>query len=184
MVSTGDVITNPISGETFTFLQTAADTGGKLLQFDTRIRVGGGMAASLAHVHPLQEERLYIKSGCLRARINGSEKVYGAGEMVVIPAGLAHEWCNDSVNEELHFVNELEPALQWEDLFTTVFAAARTGIASIKGEYPLLRMAVVLNKYRDHFYLANTPVRLQKMLFALLAPVGKLLGYKEDYRYR
>jgi quercetin dioxygenase-like cupin family protein len=184
MVETGDIINNPISGETFTFLQTAADTGGKLLQIDVRVRVGGAMGSPLAHFHPAQEERFIVKSGCLRATIDGVEGVYGAGETVIVPAGAPHRWSNDSVNDELSFINEYVPALRWEDLFVTVFAAARTGRASLRGDFSLLAMAVVLNKYRDHLYMAGLPMRVQKVLFTVLAPIGKLLRYPEDYAYR
>ena len=35
--------------------------------------------------------------------------------------------------------------------------------------------------YKGELYLATPPIAVQKALFALLAPVGKLLGYKDHY---
>jgi hypothetical protein len=43
-------------------------------------------------------------------------------------------------------------------------------------------MAVMLDGlYKGELYLATPPIAVQKALFALLAPVGKLLGYKDHY---
>jgi hypothetical protein len=39
-------------------------------------------------------------------------------------------------------------------------------------------MALTLHTFKDHFYVAGPPVWLQKMLFATLAPIARLLGYK------
>jgi hypothetical protein len=36
-------------------------------------------------------------------------------------------------------------------------------------------------RFRDHLYLAGPPVWAQKLLFALLAPIGRLRGYRDDY---
>jgi hypothetical protein len=39
-------------------------------------------------------------------------------------------------------------------------------------------IALVLHTYRDHRYLAGPPIFLQKLIFALLAPVARLCGYR------
>jgi hypothetical protein len=41
---------------------------------------------------------------------------------------------------------------------------------------PLLT-ALVLHRYRGHLYLASHPVWLQKLVFGMLAPLARLLGY-------
>jgi hypothetical protein len=38
----------------------------------------------------------------------------------------------------------------------------------------------VLNAYRDHLYLAGVPLFLQKLLFAVLAPIARLRGYRME----
>jgi hypothetical protein len=39
-------------------------------------------------------------------------------------------------------------------------------------------MALMLHTYRGHFYLAGPPIWLQKVMFAALAPVARLKGYR------
>ena len=38
MISPGETLENPVTGERFTFTQTAASTGGELLAFDFALR--------------------------------------------------------------------------------------------------------------------------------------------------
>ena len=46
----------------------------------------------------------------------------------------------------------------------------------------LLQTAVALNGlHKGEIYPATPPIALQKALFALLAPVGKLVGYRDHY---
>jgi len=49
---------------------------------------------------------------------------------------------------------------------------------SEEGKPDLLLMALVLHAYRDHLYLSGVPIWLQKSVFAMLAPVARLMGYK------
>jgi hypothetical protein len=39
-------------------------------------------------------------------------------------------------------------------------------------------MVTVLHTYREHLYLAGPPIFLQKFIFALLAPLARLCGYR------
>jgi hypothetical protein len=55
MIRTGDVITNPVTGERLRFLKTARDTGGELVRVEVTVEPNGFVAA--AHVHPHQSER-------------------------------------------------------------------------------------------------------------------------------
>jgi hypothetical protein len=38
--------------------------------------------------------------------------------------------------------------------------------------------ALILNTYPDHLYLAGPPVLLQKLIFALLAPLSRVRSYR------
>jgi hypothetical protein len=42
-----------------------------------------------------------------------------------------------------------------------------------------LQMAIICRTYDN--YLPSPPIALQKAFFALLAPVGKLMGYRASY---
>ena len=48
----------------------------------------------------------------------------------------------------------------------------------VKGEPKLLGMALALHTFKDHLYLTGPPIWLQKLLFATLAPLARLAGYR------
>ena len=57
-------------------------------------------------------------------------------------------------------------------------AANRTQWFSKNGDPHFLLIALIPNTYRDHLYLAGPPVFLQKLMFALLAPLSRIRGYR------
>jgi hypothetical protein len=57
----GQTIENPISGEKITFIQTAADTDGELLEIELELSADGAVPG--AHIHPEQEEDIVPSSG-------------------------------------------------------------------------------------------------------------------------
>lgn len=181
MITPGDVLEHPITGETIIFRQTAATTGGKLVEVDFYMRPGAFVAAE--HIHPRQEERFAVVSGTLRGRVGGKELAGVKGETVVVPAGTPHLWWN-SGDEELHVRVEVRPALNFESFFETFFGLAQDGKVSAKTGLPNpLQMAVMLRAYQDVLVLAQPPRLVQTVLFGSLAAVGRLLGYKADYPY-
>ena len=66
-VEPGQTVENPVTGERFTFLETAASSGGELLAFDFALRPGG--AVPIPHVHPIQTERFEVTAGVMRFRL-------------------------------------------------------------------------------------------------------------------
>ncbi|HEY7599861.1 MAG TPA: hypothetical protein VH741_08040, partial [Candidatus Limnocylindrales bacterium] len=49
---------------------------------------------------------------------------------------------------------------------------------SAKGDPGLLMIALALHAYRDHLYLVGLPIFVQKLLFAALAPIARVRGYR------
>ncbi len=179
MATAGDTLEHPITGERIVFLKTARDTGGELLQVDFFMKPGGFVAAE--HVHSRQEERFEVLSGSVRFRMNGQDRNVSAGETVVVPAGTPHVWWNPG-EEEGHVVVELRPALRTENFFETFFGLAQDGKVSPRSGLPNpLQMALIAREYEDEIYLARPPLFVQRVLFGLLATIGKLLGYKARY---
>ena len=181
MVRTGDVIENPVTGETMRFVLTGAETAGELLRIDMGVRPGGFVAAE--HVHPRQEERFQIASGQITLRVFGQDRVYSAGEHITIPPGTPHAWWN-SGDDELRVLLEFSPAGRFAEFITTFFALAQAG-KTTKGGIPMnpLQLAVTFAEYRDVIYGTTPPWAVQQVLFALLGPIGRFLGYKADEPY-
>ena len=181
MVTSGDVLTNPVTREKIVFRQTARDTAGELLQGDLYIPPGGFVAAE--HIHPLQEESFTVISGKLQGRVAGKELIGTPGETVVVPKGTPHVWWN-SGSEELHVLVDIKPALKLENFFETFFGLAQDGKVNLKTGLPNpFQMALVMRAFRNELILARPPQFVQTVLFGSLAPIGSLLGYKAEHPY-
>src|SRR5215218_10301979 len=113
MAYTGQTLENPVSGERITFLQTAADTDGELLEFELELAADGHVPG--AHVHPEQEERFHVLDGTMRFRLGLRTIVAGPGETVVVPAGRVHKFANGGDAPARARV-EVAPALDMEEL--------------------------------------------------------------------
>jgi len=182
MAKAGDVIENPITGERITFLKSTRETNGELLRFEYVVPPRFFIPE---HFHPHQEERHEVLSGTLRGRVGGQERDYREGERVVGPAGVPHAWKNPSSDEELRLVSELRPPLVFETILETYFGLARDGKTTKQGipKNPL-QIAVLADESRGMFYSSQVPIAVQEAfleLFAVLASVGRLLGYRASY---
>jgi quercetin dioxygenase-like cupin family protein len=182
MAQRGESIENPLTGERMTFLKTTADTNGQSLKFEFIAPPGWSVPG---HIHPYQQEHTEMISGVLSGRVAGEEIGLEAGDARVVPAGVVHAWRNPSDQEEARFSVEFRPALKMESGFETAWGLARDGKATKAGvpKNPL-QLVVLASEHKDEIYLPRPPIPLQKALFAildLLAPVGRLLGYRASY---
>jgi quercetin dioxygenase-like cupin family protein len=179
MAKAGDTIESPVSGARIVFLETARDTNGELLRVDDVMQGGGRVP--IEHVHPYMEERFEVISGTARLSIRGQERDVGTGETVVVPAGTPHVWGNPG-EEEVHLILEFRPALRQEEWLETFFGLHRDGKVNPQSGLPNpLQWAVISREYEDEIYLASPPLWVQRIRFGLLAPIGKLVGYKARY---
>jgi quercetin dioxygenase-like cupin family protein len=181
MAKAGDILEHPVTGEKIIFRKTAKDTGGELMQGDVIMRPHGFVAAE--HVHPLQEERFEVLSGSVQFRVNGVKREVHAGEITVVPPGTPHVWWNDG-DQEAHVLVDVRPALRFEEFFETFFGLAQAGKVDKKTGLPNpLVLALIMREFEKGLYLAQPPLAAQRILFGLLAPVGRLLGYQGHYAY-
>jgi quercetin dioxygenase-like cupin family protein len=178
----GDLIENPVTGERITFLKTTQETNGELLRYEWVLPPGFAIPE---HFHPHQEERHEVLSGTLRGRVGGQERDYAEGERVVGPVGVPHAWRNSSSEEELRIISEIRPPLVFETLIETSSGLSRDGKTTKQGipKNPL-QLAVLVDETRGMFYFTRPPVSVQRAflaLFAVVASVGRQLGYKASY---
>jgi mannose-6-phosphate isomerase-like protein (cupin superfamily) len=171
MVKPGDVIENPVTGETITFLRTSAQTGGSLAELELDLTPTAHLAAE--HIHLRQEERFDVLDGLILVRCAGKESLAGAGETVVVPAGSPHTWApkgDAGARVRLTFT----PGADIEEFFDEFFRLGREGRTNEKG-IPNLFVTARLGLAHD-MYLAGVPVPLQRALFRVLAGAGRTLG--------
>src|ERR1700694_6111103 len=125
MAKAGDVIENPAAGERIVWRKTAAETSGKLIEFDQFIKPGGNKTAE--HIHFNFEEIYQIVSGPSPYSLNGVAGRALPGEKIVIPAGTKHvnPW-NDG-NTESHVICQVIPDMGTETFYETLYGLARDG---------------------------------------------------------
>ena len=73
-------------------------------------------------------------------------------------------------------------ALKIDSLFETFFALARDGKLHKNGTPNILRTALILLNFEKEIRLAQPNWKLQKVVFVLLAPIARLMGYKAVYK--
>ncbi|NJM05797.1 cupin domain-containing protein [Candidatus Gracilibacteria bacterium] len=159
-----------------TFLQTARDTDGTLLQFDQTLEVGA--PATVYHRHQRQAERFVVLAGAMGLRLEGAEYTLGPGEEATVSAGQAHAMWNAGDTTLVTRI-ELTPALASETFFRTIIALERDGKFPRQGAPNPLRMALILPAYEVELAALSRP--LQYVLFAPLAVLGRLLGFRASY---
>jgi quercetin dioxygenase-like cupin family protein len=178
MIRAGDAIENPVTGERLVFRKTSRETNGEAVVLETYVQPNGFVAA--AHVHPQQEERFQVLRGTVGFRLGRKKIVAGPGQRITVPAGTPHKFWNAG-QEEAHFVCEVRPALQFEQLIETMFGLAADGMTNRKGMPNPLRLAVIAHNHFDDVRLPFPPAWMQRMGLALGAPLGRLLGYEATY---
>jgi quercetin dioxygenase-like cupin family protein len=162
---------NPASGERITFRATAAETDGELVAIDLELpagrRVPGGR-----HIHPEQEERFEVVSGTMRFSMGRKRIIAGPGEVVIAPAGVAHDFANAGEDAALVRV-DIRPALQMECLFETAVALAENGRTMFNGIPKPLELALFTREFEHEVQAAFPPRWLQRAALAPLAWIAR-----------
>ncbi len=178
MITRGQTIENPVTGERLVFHKTAADTDGEAVVVEAHVAPDGCVAAT--HVHPHQEERFEVLAGTLEFRLGRNRFRAEAGDRIVVPAGTAHRF--ENVGEDTaQFMCEVRPALQFEQLIETMYALAADGKTNGKGMPNPLRLAVIARHHFDDVRLPFPPGWLQRLGLTFGAPLGRVLGYRPTY---
>jgi hypothetical protein len=148
------------------------------MEFDFFLEPHGVIAEE--HLHPKQQETMEVVAGAVRGRLGGEDRVARAGETVVVEPGTPHIWWNDG-DEQAHLRVQFRPAMRTDELFETFFGLARDGKTNDQGVPSFLQLAVLLREYEDEVYPAKVPTPIVKTLFRILAPIGRLRGYRAHY---
>jgi quercetin dioxygenase-like cupin family protein len=174
MITPGQTLENPVTGERFTFTHTAATTNGELLAFDFALRPGG--AVPIPHVHPIQTERFEVTEGQMRFKVGLRTVVAGPGDVVEVEPGVSHSFANAG-DEEARLRVEVRPALAMEDMFADVIAMAQGGRMNDRGmPRNLFDLALLARTYDQEVHAPLLGVRLQRVLLAPLVWLARRRG--------
>jgi quercetin dioxygenase-like cupin family protein len=178
MSRAGDVVENPVTGERAVVRLGTEESGGELLVAEGFVKPGGAVAGE--HVHPNIHEWFTVVSGRVGFRLDGRESIARLGQRLHVPPGMAHDWWNAG-EDEARIVVEISPAGRFEAMIANLFGLAQDGKTNAKGMPNLLQLALLAREFEDVLYFTKPPRALQKILFAILAPIASLLGYKGSY---
>ncbi|HEX4107902.1 MAG TPA: cupin domain-containing protein [Solirubrobacteraceae bacterium] len=161
MATTGTTIASPPIGQAITFLTTAADSDGALLELEAVMAPGSSIPP---HVHVHQEERWRVLDGTATFKVDGRTVTAAAGDELAVPARTPHSFRNRT-EDEVRLRATLLPALRAEDLFTALFQLGAPGKVNRLGAPSPLATARLIRQFREEFfYLAHFPVALQRLL--------------------
>lgn len=178
MIQAGDTLVNQASGETITFVETAAQTGGDYTLIECAVLPGG--AVPMAHVHPYQSETFEVVEGELTMKLRRKTVVARPGDVVTVDPGAVHRFWNagDGV---ARFRCTVAPALEFERFIETMFALAADGKLSKRGLPGPIRLATIANRHFADSRAPYIPAWLQKAGLTGGAAIGRLLGYEPTY---
>ena len=172
MITPGQTLENPVTGERFTFTDTAATTNGELLAFDFALRPGG--AVPIPHVHPIQTERFEVLEGEMRFKVGRRTIVAGPGEVVEVEPGVRHSFANAG-EQEARLRVEVRPALAMEEMFGEVIEMAQAGRMGRRGmPRNLFDLAMLARAYDQEAHAPFMSVGVQRLLLAPLVRLGKM----------
>jgi len=169
---------NAASGETITFIETAAETGGDYTVVECAVRPGGGVP--MAHVHPHQSETFEVLAGELSLRAGRDRVVAGPGDVVTVAPGQVHRFWN-SGDSIVRFRCTVTPALEFERFLETICALGADGKLYKKGMPNPLRLAVIANAHFEDSRAPYIPAWMQKAGLSVGAALGRLAGYEPTY---
>lgn len=178
MSRSNHTITNPAIGHRITFLQTAVQTNGRLLQIEYAVERPESKPAIPLHKHLKCTEQFEAVHGTLGVVLNSSQQNLYPGERVTIPPGTPHTFWNAG-DTELRFITDVRPPGDLQTYWETVFGLAADGKVNTSGLPNLLQLAVVAPLADS--YDPRVPVSATRALVALLGGFGRLLGYKARY---
>ncbi len=169
---------NPATGETIEYTSVAEDSGGELVRFNWRSAPGGIITE---HIHPHQEERFIVTSGEAHFTVNGEERTAGAGETVVVPAGVRHSEGNVGT-VEIEGVVELRPALQTKEFHEAVAGLATDGKTTPRGapRNPL-QLGATFWHFRHESRVTTPPIWVQNLMLPTLWALAKVVGVRPYY---
>jgi quercetin dioxygenase-like cupin family protein len=178
MPTKGKIMTNPTNGDTYEFVETAKDTNGASVIVKATIKSKGKLVPK--HYHVYQDETFEVVSGSLTVWLDGKTKILSAGEKLTLPKNIPHNhYNNDDI--PVSYIHTVTPAFDFDYLIENLIGLAADG-KSKNGKYGLVQELVSLKYLDGKTYLADIPLGVQKFLMNVIAPIGRLFGYRAIYK--
>jgi len=144
-------VASKVLGEHITFVRTAEETDGELLEMEAIYAANQSWETMLPHAHPLQEETFEVLEGTLTVELQGEQHIYKEGDRFVVPRGVAHAMRNfGAVPARMRW--QVRPALQSQQFYEAALPAADRGALADPA-----RIQALLQAFPDIFHLVAQP---------------------------
>lgn len=167
----GDVINDPVHGETVRFLQIGSDSVPTRIEFTAEPNASGPPA----HVHPKSHERFEVLSGAVMLRSGRDEWVVEAGEEVSVPPGTSHTWHNHTDRPAVVTV-EMDPGFTFAEFLDEWYELARQGRLNSKGDLGFLDSAALFYPHVDTMAAPGSPLGIQRAVMRGFSWLGRRRG--------
>lgn len=181
------------NADPFEIAKRPADTEGDFVRFEATVHPRLDAEASEAeldherflldnpdeHLHPHQKEVIEVLAGEYAVEFHGTEHRLNEGDQITVPQNTAHRHWNPTA-DPVRVAHEHHPARDSAAHAETMWALAQEGKTNEKGIPNPLQFAVVSNAYPGIAYTTAVPIPVQKAMFAVLAPIGRLVGYRAE----
>ena len=151
---------------------------GMLVRFNWR-SVPDGVITE--HIHPYQKERFTILAGEAHFTLNGEQHIAGAGDTIVVPAGVPHSEGNHGPGE-IEGIVELRPALLAKELHEAFAGLVADGKTTPRGapRNPL-QLGATFWHFRHESRVTSPPAWAQNLMLPPLWALAKLFGVHPYY---
>lgn len=158
-------IVNPMIKDKVTFLETAAETGGKFTLIQIELEPKGG---NDLHYHKTFDETFIVQEGVLGVEVDNQILQLKEGESATVQMGQLHRFFNPSATEKVVFNVLIEPGSSgFEKVVQIVYGLAADGRTSSDSTPKNMYHMALIVEWSD----TNAPG-----FFTLIAPILKWLA--------
>ncbi len=174
----GDVLENPVTRELARILELPDENPERRTKAELLAVVGSRVVGE--HLHPGVVERFTVIEGELTVRLDGVTSVLNEGETAEVRPGQWHDWWN-AADRDARVLVEITPGDRFGHMIETMFGLARLGYVNDKGMPNMLQMAMIGREFSDTVQFRSPPPAVQKAVFAVVAPIAHMMGYRGTY---
>lgn len=165
-------VTNKVTGEQITFLETAKDTNGEYLLIEVALPPHG--KGPPLHIHDRFEEEFEVISGKLTVTLGQTKHVLKAGDRRIAPLKTPHTFTNND-DDPVVFRVRLTPPSKFEQSVRIHYGLMDDGLTDEKGNpKSLAQTALVLTL--QNTLIAGIPLWLQRYFFGLVVKRARKKG--------
>ena len=179
MIEPGAVLDIRALGVTIEVRETAASTGGELVEFDVVGRARGFLTQ--AHVHEQQSERHEVISGSMRLVVDGRSYELGPGDAMDVPAGASHRQLPGDGDGIGRVRVQLRPAGRTEAFLERLASLSAAGAFNRWGLPRPMEAARLIADFGDEGRASWPSVRVQRAFARLLLRPAREYAFVDEW---